>query len=295
MTKNPYIFTNLHMGNVGFYAFVRKDTLHRTEIDIDSVQHAHLWFEAQILVSGRVDINIGDTVRSVDAGQVLLVQPGVYHRTSNCAQTADTKRYIYNFEMRPENKNKSDISIYNRMQSMLYGSESYVLDGNKAALIMASLADTVQEDVPWRENKQESLLQMVLYTLLEQLPDVGGAKDDEAYDAHLAHIVLGEYLQSPQIENETLDSLSRKVYLSKKQINRILQMRYNTTFKQIQIQARIENAKAYLTRSTFTVEKIAELTGYNNLTNFYSTFKKIVGCTPAEYRSRNEPNLPAER
>lgn len=177
---------------------------------------------------------------------------------------------------------------------MLYASESYVLDGNRTVRIMSFLADAVREDVPWRDNKLESLLQMALYTLLEQLPDAGGAKDDETYDNQLAHIVLGEYLQSPQIENETLDSLSRKVYLSKKQINRILQIRYNMTFKQIQIQARMENAKVYLTRSNFSVEKIAELTGYNNLTNFYSTFKKIVGCTPAEYRSQNTKNLSAE-
>lgn len=49
---------------------------------------------------------------------------------------------------------------------------------------------------------------------------------------------------------------------------------------------RIENANEYLAESEMSIDKIASLVGYSNLTSFYKAFQKWAGCTPAEYRKQ---------
>jgi len=97
---------------------------------------------------------------------------------------------------------------------------------------------------------------------------------------------LIDYLTSNKINNITLEELSQKMYLNKKQINRIVKKRYNMTFKQKQIRFRIENAKKHLAETTLSVDQIAVLVGYTNLTSFYKAFRKLVGVTPKTYRDQ---------
>ena len=99
---------------------------------------------------------------------------------------------------------------------------------------------------------------------------------------------LLDILTTNQIENITLEELSKKIYLDKKQINKIVKKRYNMTYKQKQIRFKIENAKKLLSECTQPVDSIARQIGYTNLTSFYKAFYKIVGMTPAEYRKNKK-------
>ncbi|WP_420895798.1 helix-turn-helix domain-containing protein [Vibrio ichthyoenteri] len=45
-------------------------------------------------------------------------------------------------------------------------------------------------------------------------------------------------------------------------------------------------AKKEISIHKATVEEVAYLVGYNDVSNFSRVFKKVVGITPSEYRSR---------
>ena len=51
---------------------------------------------------------------------------------------------------------------------------------------------------------------------------------------------------------------------------------------------KIEAAKILLTTTTLPVTLISENVGYGNYSNFTYTFHQIVGCTPTEYRQKQE-------
>ena len=51
-----------------------------------------------------------------------------------------------------------------------------------------------------------------------------------------------------------------------------------------QYRLRINHACEYLTLTDRSIEEIADLVGFNNVTNFYVIFKKQAGCTPARYK-----------
>lgn len=49
---------------------------------------------------------------------------------------------------------------------------------------------------------------------------------------------------------------------------------------------RLEKARSLLDNTDYSITRIAEMTGYLDAYYFSSTFRKLVGCTPSEYRRR---------
>ena len=43
------------------------------------------------------------------------------------------------------------------------------------------------------------------------------------------------------------------------------------------------------------ISQIAGLVGYNQVSNYIATFKRIIGCTPAQYRKQHlsKPDIPS--
>lgn len=49
---------------------------------------------------------------------------------------------------------------------------------------------------------------------------------------------------------------------------------------------RMEKAKALLLETNYTLQTIADLVGYTEGNNFQASFKKVVGCTPGDWRKK---------
>lgn len=53
-------------------------------------------------------------------------------------------------------------------------------------------------------------------------------------------------------------------------------------------QIRINNAKKYLSETDFSIDKISNIVGFNNRTQFYKIFRKKTDMSPNEYRIKNK-------
>ena len=78
--------------------------------------------------------------------------------------------------------------------------------------------------------------------------------------------------------------IAEKLFLSEKQVNRIVKKLYNQTFGQKITALRMKVASQYLAETSMTVSEIAGRVGYTSLCGFYSAFRKYCGCTPGEFR-----------
>lgn len=72
--------------------------------------------------------------------------------------------------------------------------------------------------------------------------------------------------------------------VSHSQLNRVLKKLYSMSFKQKQLETRMEIAKDMLTNSDIPVSSIAEKVGYSEVSNFSSAFKSKSGVSPAKFR-----------
>lgn len=82
----------------------------------------------------------------------------------------------------------------------------------------------------------------------------------------------------------TLAEAADEAFLSAFHYQRLFKMMYKESPLSLITRRRMERAKELLLRSDLTVSEICLEIGYSGIGTFSSSFKKMNGCTPSEFR-----------
>ncbi len=95
-----------------------------------------------------------------------------------------------------------------------------------------------------------------------------------------------EYIEKNYEEKISVDELALKFGLSRRNLERrFRKMTYNSIVEYLQ-RVRIEAAKLTLERNRENVNEAMYKAGYNDIKAFRTTFKKLTGLSPLEYRNK---------
>jgi AraC-like DNA-binding protein len=96
-----------------------------------------------------------------------------------------------------------------------------------------------------------------------------------------------EYVMNHYQTSVTLEKAAAVANMTKHAFCRYFKVRTNKTFFQFLIEIRIEKAASLLSKNTdLTVLEIAELCGFNNMSNFNRQFKVVKQLSPLHYRKK---------
>lgn len=87
-------------------------------------------------------------------------------------------------------------------------------------------------------------------------------------------------------KNPTLGDIAGKTSLSPKYVSRKFKQETNETFSHFKIKLKMEQAKNLLQKTSLSIAQIAYKVGYENAESFMKMFKRVLGCTPTEYRQK---------
>ena len=93
-----------------------------------------------------------------------------------------------------------------------------------------------------------------------------------------------QYIRRNFDRSLTLEEVAGVANLSKYAFCRYFRQSTHKSFITFLNEFRISMACKYLADHQYSVSQIGFLAGYNNLSNFYRQFKKVMNCTPAKYR-----------
>ncbi len=93
------------------------------------------------------------------------------------------------------------------------------------------------------------------------------------------------YISEHYNEPISLQDVAESVYLSPSYFSRLFKTEVGMTFTEYLTKFRIDKSKTILRITSLPVEVIANNTGFSNLSYFSTTFKRIEGRTPTEYRN----------
>lgn len=110
-------------------------------------------------------------------------------------------------------------------------------------------------------------------------------RDLEGREAHPYRRYIETLMQSSKPPLPALSQTAQRLHMSERTLNRRLQ-REETSFREIRNAVLHSWAKLYLQSTDDSVEVIAAEIGYQDAANFRRAFRKIEGCSPAEYRRR---------
>jgi two-component system response regulator YesN len=82
----------------------------------------------------------------------------------------------------------------------------------------------------------------------------------------------------------TLEKIADMIHISPIYLSRLIKQEFGTTFVSLVTQARIQKAVQLLNTTDMSVNEIAELCGYDTQHYFSTTFKKMMGVSPNQYR-----------
>jgi AraC-like DNA-binding protein len=101
---------------------------------------------------------------------------------------------------------------------------------------------------------------------------------------HFAVTTAKHYIEESYHKHLTIQQIADHVYLSPSHLSHMFRELYGKSPIQFAIEQRINAACRYLTTTDLSVERIAELVGYESVTAFQNLFKKVTGGSPGKYR-----------
>lgn len=85
----------------------------------------------------------------------------------------------------------------------------------------------------------------------------------------------------------SLDEIANYVGYSKYYTSSIFHKKYGIPIQDFIINLRIEYAKKLILETNYSITEISMESGFSSMSNFYSIFLKMVGCTPLKFKKRN--------
>lgn len=95
-----------------------------------------------------------------------------------------------------------------------------------------------------------------------------------------------KFIYSNSSHKITLDYLSKKFYINKTKLLKMLEEYTGFTFNQILNQIKIKKIDDLILNTTLTLEEIAKINGFSNQSYLSQFYKKNVGFTPNEFKNR---------
>ncbi len=254
--------------------------------------HGHDFFEFAYVVQGRAEHTINGRTFLLSEGDYFLINRNdthAYHaitaegfRIINCMflpQFIDRSltdapgfREILNTYFLP----LGDQKVSDRVTLQSYHDQ----EGFLGMLIMHMLEEYREKKAGHRE-----VLRSLLVTLLIDL-----ARHDTEPDGDGEQITryIKKYVAEHYPEPISLSDLSRQLNFSLTHVSLTFKKDTQMSFRDYLIKIRMEKACRLLRSSDKTVAQIAEMVGYTDPAFFYKAFRKTLGQTPADYRTREK-------
>ncbi|MBQ9135569.1 MAG: helix-turn-helix transcriptional regulator [Lachnospiraceae bacterium] len=250
--------------------------------------HWHTEFEINYIRSGCSEFICGDEKFVAVAGDVILLPPNMLHAIypyQNNTQSYDTLVFHPAMLGLEENDRCAAECIRPIVNGSLglrmhIGKETTryeVIKGLVEEIFFCAKENSAQADMLLKSD----LLR--LFWMLEQTGAVYRLREEDANRSELIRPAL-EFINENFCESITVEKLAEITHLSKSYFMDRFKQAAGVGAVEYLIQLRIKKACELLVNTEKTTAEIAFECGFRNLSNYNRQFKRIVGCTPNEYR-----------
>lgn len=251
--------------------------------------HSHSFFELLFALEGDLRIQLlNGRLLSIPPKSFCLILPTVYHSTH--ISENHEKKLALGFQIE-KSDTSSRHSFYElcvkKLQSDL--NEPLIFECEELYEALQAFNREFNSSLPASEPYASALL-LQCYVLLfralcGRLEAIDEDESAEAADLSVSRkVLIDDYLYHHSGEPITQEDLAAFLNLSTRQLNRILQQLYGTSFRQRLIDVRLHKAAQLLTTTERAIDDIALSVGYTSLSGFYSAFHSKFGISAGKRR-----------
>ncbi|SDM61597.1 response regulator [Bacillus sp. OK048] len=96
-----------------------------------------------------------------------------------------------------------------------------------------------------------------------------------------------DYIKKTPLDQITLKEAAESIHINPSYLSQLFKQQLNKKFVDYITELRIEEGKRLLQNTSLRMSEIAERVGYSDLAYFSNNFKKVVGCSPSEFRNNH--------
>lgn len=226
-------------------------------------------YEIELYISGKGETYINDIGYKHERGNLIVAKPGQIRYSKNsficyCIHLSPDSDIGNFLDKLPNVIKLTDSSSYTNCFNELINIYNDSLKGN------------------------ELLLQSKIYQLLHMIimdAERENRSSNEKTDAKLMQKSI-KYIEDNFNKPILLNDIAESVHLSPIYFHKLFKNYTGKTPAEFLLDKRISTAKIYLLTTDFTVEEIAEKSGFSSLAYFDYKFKKASGTTPTKYRKQ---------
>lgn len=275
-------YADLRVSSSGIYVYQQKDYTKSNDYF-----HNHSFYEIIFCQNGHMQYLIHDKHYPVSSGDIVIIPPGVSHQP---------------FFIESEN------GPFTRM--IIHASAPYIevtaVSGTAVKKLFAEIKENHHYVIQLKHSPYEKYLELFSQLLEERNNEQSGWELYvssiffqilciliRAFESDSRTIVISEkealidrvlkYIHEHMTEKISLQSVAKEFLVSTSTISHLFKTQLNTSFYQLVIQYRLNEAKNLLL-TDYPVTNIPESVGFQDYATFYRAFKKEFSVSPTSYR-----------
>ncbi len=263
-----------------------KGSTQKTNILTDFSTHTHIYAELFVCTKGMLSIGTDSDTITLLSGDAVIIPPHFPHHKLPCSDLTVWKSIAFAMQQR---YSKRPNILWKKLAPICQRSQPYILRN------IPSFCEQIQNFKNNRGFNPPIFPALHFITLLAEL-----INDGYFQDLHPSSIKnpSSPVDRASQIEvlidrsfnqNITVTDFANTLFISPRQLSRIIKQQYGTTLHKLILQKRLTVAAHLLSTTDKTIEEIAYDVGYMDSSSFYKVFITYYRKTPLEYRNQSKP------
>ena len=255
----------------------------------ENVPHNHDYTELAYILSGKGKYLVEGIEYDVEAGDLVICNPGVEHTHVVVNPKEPTIEFISGFtdfhfkNMAPNSIELKDGGCIIHMSSELKQEVSM----HCYAMIAERESNQIGRYFMFKTHLMQMLLLVMREILDVEKPDQKGC-NFESYNKSYAVNRIINYLNENYEHKISLEQIAHNIYLSPVYISKIFKEETGESPINYLIKIRLEKAKDILLNSgSGSIKSIANQVGYDDVYHFSKLFKKYYGVSPLYYKKNS--------
>lgn len=243
-----------------------------------SDRHCHGEYELHILLSGHARMEVGKEIHALSAQTGLLIAPGQYHRP-----LADGPLERFSLRL-----NVPEGAFWESLRQKVPVSQGFFLSEDMCRMCRAFFYEAEAANPYRREVQQALLTQLVIGALRNLGAEQSQVPGRETVSSMERMAFIDDFFEKNFAVSGGKEELARLLFLSQRQLARLLQKDYGMGYQEKLVGARMDYAAMLLRTTDQPVFRIAEQVGYKSESAFYKAFSRQYHMTPLKYRKENK-------
>lgn len=254
-----------------FFKFIDADTIYNQ-------LHSHDFFEIFFIINGSIKYSVNNIYEELHSNTVIFVHPSDNHQLTGIADTQ-----ILNIAFSQ--------SLFSQLIHMFGYDTSPIIQRSitlRPDLIKTYIEQIRELTASYQSQDSQIILKSILVSLLTKL--ILSSENTQMNYPFWLQQFLND-ISSITVFPEHINTILARSDKSNEHISRTFRKYLNTSPTEYINQLRIDYAMGLLVTTSQSILDIALISGFNNLSYFYRSFKAKYGITPKQYRAKYSSRL----